>query len=175
MVHMVSLPYCATVTSRRSVSGRERAHGLKHGPHHLQPPAAQGGARADPMAEPFGAKGLVRKYAANRRGAIRKAELGTQVPLAGLQRATSRSSVSASYSSTSSEAFGARLPHVAKASDRATTERKVARLLRAYLSNVTAQQSRVVKLNAGIEASARRDKKQRRSNLQKSANALRGR
>jgi hypothetical protein len=33
----------------------------KHGPRTLQPPAAQGRARADPLAEPFGAKGPCEK------------------------------------------------------------------------------------------------------------------
>jgi len=42
----------------------------KYGLRALQPPAAQGRARTDPMAEPFGAKGLIRKYAANNRYAI---------------------------------------------------------------------------------------------------------
>ena len=41
-----------------------------------QPPAARGRARTDPMAEPFGARGLARKYASNRRAAIRKSEAG---------------------------------------------------------------------------------------------------
>ena len=42
----------------------------KYGLRALQPPAAQGRARTDPMAEPFGAKGLIRKYTANNRYAI---------------------------------------------------------------------------------------------------------
>ena len=42
----------------------------KHGLRTPQPLTAQGRARTDPMAEPFGAKGLIRKYAANYRDAI---------------------------------------------------------------------------------------------------------
>jgi hypothetical protein len=38
----------------------------------MLPPAAQGRARTDPMAKPFGARGLRRKYAANNRDAIQK-------------------------------------------------------------------------------------------------------
>jgi len=39
---------------------------------HMLPPAAQGRARTDPMAKPFGARGLRRKYAAKNRDAIQK-------------------------------------------------------------------------------------------------------
>lgn len=51
LVDLAELAHHARV-HQTSLSGVE-----EHGPRHMQPRTAQGGARTDPMAEPFGAKG----------------------------------------------------------------------------------------------------------------------